>query len=113
MTRRLRNSRVLVEGHVLTGFVPLGCEVGGFGSSRDKLVGLDGASEISLMEGRIVIYGSSEVEQISIALAKVFGVEYPDVRLTVSTSCTGGWFERFTKGDIDIPDASRPIESSE
>jgi phosphate transport system substrate-binding protein len=39
--------------------------------------------------------------------------EYPNVRVTVGISGTGGGFKKFVKGETDINDASRPVKQKE
>jgi phosphate transport system substrate-binding protein len=63
--------------------------------------------------GTIEIDGSSTVYPITAAVAEEFQNQNPDVRVNVGISGTGGGFKRFTVGEIDISDASRPIKSSE
>jgi phosphate transport system substrate-binding protein len=65
------------------------------------------------LQGRIEIDGSSTVEPISSVAEEVFSEEYPSVRITVAISGTGGGFKRFTLGETDISDASRPIKQEE
>lgn len=73
------------------------------------------APNTDLMElsGTIEIDGSSTVAPISEAVAEEFLAEYPDVRVNVGVSGTGGGFKRFTVGETEISDASRPIKESE
>ena len=73
----------------------------------------DLGGELKQIEGKVVIDGSSTVAPISEAAAEAFEAEYPNVKVTVATSGTGGGFKRFTKGETDISDASRPIKDSE
>jgi phosphate transport system substrate-binding protein len=63
--------------------------------------------------GPIVIDGSSTVEPLSTEAARVFQEQYPDVRITVGTSGTGGGFRKFCAGETDVSDASRPINDEE
>lgn len=63
--------------------------------------------------GSIQIDGSSTVYPITEAAAEEFMKLYPDVDITVGVSGTGGGFKRFTAGEIDIVNASRPIKDSE
>lgn len=65
------------------------------------------------IRGSIEIDGSSTVFPISEAVAEEFNEVYPNVRVNVGVSGTGGGFKRFTVGDTDISDASRPIRESE
>lgn len=63
--------------------------------------------------GKVSIDGSSTVYPISEAAASGFQKQYPQVKVSVGVSGTGGGFKRFTVGDTDISDASRPIKDSE
>lgn len=72
----------------------------------------DGAVNKEL-QGKIEIDGSSTVYPISEAAASRFIKQFPNVNVTVGVSGTGGGFDRFTKGETDISDASRPIKDSE
>ena len=65
------------------------------------------------LAGTIEIDGSSTVFPITQAVAEEFQKEYPEVRVNVGISGTGGGFKRFQTGETDINDASRPIKSSE
>jgi phosphate transport system substrate-binding protein len=63
--------------------------------------------------GTIEIDGSSTVFPITQAVAEEFQNDNPDVRVNVGISGTGGGMKRFTVGETDINDASRPIKDSE
>ena len=65
------------------------------------------------LSGTIEIDGSSTVFPVSEAVAEEFHKIHPDVRVNVGVSGTGGGFKRFTVGETDISDASRPIKDSE
>jgi phosphate transport system substrate-binding protein len=65
------------------------------------------------LTGTIEIDGSSTVFPITQAVAEEFQKVHPDVRVNVGVSGTGGGFKRFTVGETDISDASRPIKDSE
>jgi len=65
------------------------------------------------VSGRVSIDGSSTVYPITEAIAEEFLEENPRVRVTVGTSGSGGGFQKFAAGEIDITDASRPIQESE
>jgi phosphate transport system substrate-binding protein len=65
------------------------------------------------LSGTVKIDGSSTVAPLSEAAAESFQGENSGVRVTVGTSGTGGGFEKFCNGDIDIADASRAIEDDE
>ncbi|MBI2828647.1 MAG: PstS family phosphate ABC transporter substrate-binding protein [Acidobacteria bacterium] len=62
----------------------------------------------------ITVDGSSTVFPIAEAVAEEFGKANPNVRTpTVGISGTGGGFQKFCSGEIDISNASRPIRPSE
>ena len=65
------------------------------------------------LSGSIRIDGSSTVAPLSEAAADEFQQKNSGVRVTVGTSGTGGGFEKFCRGEIDIADASRQIEDDE
>jgi phosphate transport system substrate-binding protein len=65
------------------------------------------------LEGSITISGSSTVEPISSVVAEIFNETSPNVSITVDGPGTGDGFELFCAGEIDIADASRPIEEDE
>ena len=71
------------------------------------------AATIAKLSGTIEIDGSSTVFPVSEAVAEEFHKIHPDVRVNVGVSGTGGGFKRFTVGETDISDASRPIKDSE
>ena len=65
------------------------------------------------MKGSVRIDGSSTVYPISEAVAEEFNAQFPRVRVTIGVSGTGGGFKKFTVGESDINDASRPIKGRE
>ncbi len=65
------------------------------------------------LKGAVKIDGSSTVYPITEAVAEEFGAEHRHVRVTVGISGTGGGFKRFSVGETDISDASRPIKKKE
>ena len=65
------------------------------------------------LSGTIQIDGSSTVFPVTQAVAEEFRKEQPNVRVNVAVSGTGGGFKRFTAGETDISNASRPIKDSE
>ncbi|MEL7834790.1 PstS family phosphate ABC transporter substrate-binding protein [Fodinibius sp. Rm-B-1B1-1] len=62
---------------------------------------------------QIQIDGSSTVFPLTEAIAEEYRSEAPNVRVTVGRSGTGGGFQKFIRGDIDINNASREIKESE
>ena len=71
------------------------------------------AADLSKLKGAIKIDGSSTVYPITEAVAEEFNKVASKVRVTVGISGTGGGFKRFSAGEIDIADASRPIKKAE
>jgi len=65
------------------------------------------------ISGDVLVDGSSTVYPITVAVAEEFAKEYPDVRVSVGLSGTGGGFKKFCPGETDISDASRPIKDEE
>lgn len=63
--------------------------------------------------GEVKIDGSSTVYPISEAVAEEFRAVQPEVKVTVGLSGTGGGFKKFSRGETDINDASRPIKEAE
>lgn len=61
----------------------------------------------------ITVDGSSTVYPVTEAVAEEFQRANPGTRITVGISGTGGGFQKFCRGEIDIADASRPIKSTE
>ncbi len=66
-----------------------------------------------MLSGDVVVDGSSTVYPITTAVAEEFSAIYPDVRVSVGLSGTGGGFEKFCAGETDVSDASRPIKDAE
>ena len=66
------------------------------------------------LKGSITADGSSTVGPYTTAAAELFRrAGASGVRVTVGISGTGGGFQRFCKGEIDLSDASRPMRNSE
>jgi phosphate transport system substrate-binding protein len=65
------------------------------------------------LAGKVEADGSSTVYPITQAVAEEFTKLHPQVAVRVNIAGTGGGFKRFKEGDLDICDASRPIEKAE
>ena len=65
------------------------------------------------LSGRITIDGSDTVLPLSKAMAEAFRASNPGVQFAIEFSGTGGGFKKFCAGQLDIADASRPINSAE
>lgn len=69
---------------------------------------------LSKLRGSVTADGSSTVGPYTTAAAELFSrAGAKNVRVTVGISGTGGGFERFCKGEIDLADASRPMKLKE
>lgn len=64
-------------------------------------------------EGSITVDGSSTVYPVTEAIAEEFRNVSPKTMVTIGVSGTGGGFQKFGRGEIDIANASRPIKPEE
>lgn len=67
----------------------------------------------SCYESHLKIDGSSTVYPITEAVAEEFRSVQPKVKVTVGVSGTGGGFKKFSRGEIDVTNASRQIKEKE
>jgi phosphate transport system substrate-binding protein len=65
------------------------------------------------LKGNISADGSSTVGPYTRSAAELFRRKHPAVQITVGISGTGGGFQRFCNGEIDLADASRAIKAAE
>ncbi len=65
------------------------------------------------LKGEVKLDGSSTVFPIAEAAAEEFQKLYPNVRVTVGLSGTGGGMKKFAAGEIDISNASRKMKPEE
>jgi phosphate transport system substrate-binding protein len=89
----------VVSAHLAFAVISCGGEPGGAGKTV--------APEI------ITADGSSTVYPISEAVAEEFQRTNTSARITVGISGTGGGFQKFCRGEVDIANASRPIRTVE
>jgi phosphate transport system substrate-binding protein len=69
---------------------------------------------LKALKGSVTADGSSTVGPYTTAAAELFRkAGASGVKVTVGISGTGGGFQRFCKGEIDLSDASRPMKISE
>lgn len=101
------NARRLAAGLLFTALLGAAC---GNADTDPTSSGDDGGQSIS---GSIAIDGSSTVFPIAQAVAEEFQIANPDAQVSVGLAGTGGGFEAFCAGDIEISNASRPIEDDE
>lgn len=84
----------------------LGC---GEKKEKDADIQSDGVA----LTGTIKVDGSSTVFPVTEAVAEEFRVVNPDVKVTIGVSGTGGGFKKFSRGETNISNASRPIKDKE
>jgi phosphate transport system substrate-binding protein len=80
------------------------------GNDNKSEDGVAGGGDLS---GKIKIDGSSTVFPIMEAVSEEFQAANPDVQAPVGVSGTGGGFEKFVRGELDLANASRPIKDEE
>ena len=93
---------MITRGIFVVGFIAsLGMVLSGSAFAEKKL------------SGTVKIDGSSTVYPLSEAVAEEFLKKHRRVRVTVGVSGTGGGFKKFSAGETDVSDASRPIKDKE
>ncbi|MBZ0326187.1 MAG: PstS family phosphate ABC transporter substrate-binding protein [Altibacter sp.] len=70
-------------------------------------------NETAALSGTIKVDGSSTVFPVTEAVAEEFRSIQPDVKVTIGVSGTGGGFKKFSRGETNISNASRPIKDKE
>jgi phosphate transport system substrate-binding protein len=71
------------------------------------------ANDAIQLEGTISVDGSSTVFPITEAVAEEFRTVQPAVKVTIGVSGTGGGFQKFSRGETNLSNASRPIKDKE
>jgi len=92
--------------HLVLGLLPLLYLAGGCGDGARRADTTDTPRTVRLD-------GSSTVYLISEAVAEEYQARYPNTRVTVGVSGSGGGFQKFCIGETDISDASREINKHE
>ena len=80
-------------------------------SCRDNKKASETNTEV--LTGTIQIDGSSTVFPVTEAVAEEYRNEQPEVKVTIGVSGTGGGFNKFSRGETNISNASRPIKDIE
>jgi phosphate transport system substrate-binding protein len=109
-SKRGEGMRTVVRSALAAALVLVAAACGGSGG------GAGGGSGVQVdpdLTGSIAVSGSSTVEPISGLVAELFAEQAPNVNITVEGPGTGDGFELFCNGEIDVADASRPIEQEE
>lgn len=91
----------------------LALSIAACGNSEDDNGGSASASTGGSLSGKIALDGSSTVYPFAQAAAEQFQTENSGVKITVGESGTGGGFEKFCNGEIDVANASRSIKADE
>jgi phosphate transport system substrate-binding protein len=105
VTKRLRGTGLISVAAALT------LTMAACGGSGDPST--ESTSSGEAIRGEVKLDGSSTVFPIAEAAAELFEERYPDAIVSVGTSGTGGGFEKFCQGEIDISNASRPVNDRE
>lgn len=73
----------------------------------------DGGEGSGDLSGSVAIDGSSTVHPIMEVITYTYRKEAPNVETSLGVSGSGGGFKKFTRGDTDLSNASRPIKEEE
>jgi len=99
---------------VACGALAFGVAACGDDEDEGRAGGSDAAASVSEdLSGAIRIDGSSTVQPVAEAAVELFAAEARDVDVSVGGVGTGDGFEKFCRGELQIADASRPIEKDE
>jgi phosphate transport system substrate-binding protein len=71
------------------------------------------AGSATELSGTIKVDGSSTVFPITEAVAEEFRTAQPNIKVTIGVSGTGGGFKKFSRGETNLSNASRPIKDKE
>jgi phosphate transport system substrate-binding protein len=82
-------------------------------ATAGALAGCSASKGPDALSGKVTIDGSDTVFPMAKAMTEAFRMSNPAVEFAVAFSGTGGGFEKFCAGQVDIADASRPINSAE
>ncbi len=85
----------------------------GNGDGSEGTTGNANNSDDQQSGGTVHIDGSSTVFPIMEAISEEFAAVSPEVKAPIGVSGSGGGFEKFTLGETDISNASRPIKDEE
>lgn len=85
--------------------------IGACGNNKNEKE--ESTNQEAQLEGTIKVDGSSTVFPVTEAVAEEFRMEQPNVKVTIGVSGTGGGFQKFSRGETNISNASRPIKDKE
>ncbi|MED3747445.1 PstS family phosphate ABC transporter substrate-binding protein [Geobacillus stearothermophilus] len=101
----------LMLSSLLGGTMMIAAACGGGNGAQENEA--DSGSATKELSGEVIMDGSSTVYPIAEAAVEEYMMEQPNVKVSVGASGTGGGFEKFTKGETDFSNASRPIKEEE
>ena len=112
-TKKTKTARLAVVFLVMAMTIATLAGCGSTANSQSSSTTTQSTTAAVELSGEIIIDGSSTVFPIAEAVAEEFGKVYPKVVIPIAFAGTGGGFKKFTVGEIDISNASRPIKDSE
>ena len=117
-SNRSSRRQFLLAGAALGGAAIAGCTEtegnGNGGNGNGSGNGNGNGNGGGTLSGDINIAGSSTVFPLMSAIAEEFAEDYPEVRVDVSSTGSGGGFSNyFCVGETDFNNASRPIQPEE
>lgn len=98
---------------MVAGLIGLASVLGACGDANGTGDAVAGSGDGGALSGAITIDGSSTVFPIAQAVAEEFQIANPNVEVSVGLAGTGGGMEAFCAGDVQIANASRPMEEDE
>ncbi len=90
--------------------IALALVIAACGEKKEKV---SDSKDATAMSGTIKVDGSSTVFPITEAVAEEFRNAQPKVKVTIGVSGTGGGFKKFSRGETNLSNASRPIKGKE
>lgn len=105
----MKSFKKLALTAMMTGVLAITAACGAQGTEGKNQAG----EEAKHLQGEIKIDGSSTVFPIMEAVVEEYGMQEPNVKVSVGVSGTGGGFEAFIAGETELSNASRPIKDEE
>ncbi|MCL6571071.1 MAG: substrate-binding domain-containing protein, partial [Bacillus sp. (in: Bacteria)] len=106
----MKSFKKLALASLMTGVfvITAACGAQGTDDTKEKT-----GAETKQLQGEIKVDGSSTVFPIMEAVVEEYSAVQPNVKVSVSSSGTGGGFEAFIAGETALSNASRPIKDEE
>ncbi len=106
----MKSFKKLALTAMMTGVLAITAACGAQGTEGNKE---QAGGDTKQLQGEIKIDGSSTVFPIMEAVVEEYGMTQPGVKVSVSSSGTGGGFKAFIAGETELSNASRPIKDEE